>query len=195
MHTWQLDKKKSLVDFETGKRMSLKFIKNKDKILDIGCGDARFFDIVKEKYKCSFYGYDIEKSCKKIVEKKGYTFLSKLNLSKKYNVISMFEVIEHLDYDNFIKMMKNVDKMLKKGGMLILSTPNFANVEQLNHFWDNVQHIRPYNVEALKKYFGKTYSLKCHKYFCRQLNPLKIIRNLYLGFKPFFNQIIIFKKN
>jgi len=185
----------SLVDFEKGKKLCLGFINDGSKILDIGCGDARFFDIVKKSVKnCEFYGNDIEKESEKIIKKKGYNFLKNLDVNKKFDVISMFELIEHLDYDNLLKMTGRINHLLKKKGLLIISTPNFPNLEELNHFWDNAQHKRPYNKAALQRLFAG-YTLLKHTYFCPQLNPVKVLMNIILGFKPFMNQLFIFQKN
>ena len=48
--------------------------------------------------------------------------LNNLNIKNKYDVILLLEVIEHLD--NWKKTLKNISKILKPKGIIILSTIN-----------------------------------------------------------------------
>ena len=55
--------------------------------------------------------------------------LDKLSLKKKYDIIIMFEVLEHMD--NWKKNINLIKKFLKKNGFLILSTINRNIVSRL----------------------------------------------------------------
>ena len=101
------------------------------KILDVGCGggiiceplarlgakvtgidfapnniNAAKIHSKKNKLKINYINKDIEKS----------------KLEEKFDIILMFEVLEHLD--NWKKTIKNIKKNLNKNGLLIISTIN-----------------------------------------------------------------------
>ena len=101
------------------------------KILDVGCGGGIICEPLarlgakvtgidfapnniiaakihskKNKLKINYINKDIEKS----------------NLDEKFDIILMFEVLEHLD--NWKKTIKNIKKNLNKNGLIIISTIN-----------------------------------------------------------------------
>ncbi len=101
------------------------------KILDVGCGGGIICEPLarlgakvtgidfapnniiaakihskKNKLKINYINKDIEKS----------------KLDEKFDIILMFEVLEHLD--NWKKTIKNIKKNLNKNGLLIISTIN-----------------------------------------------------------------------
>ena len=110
----------------------LKSLKN-PKILDLGCGEGQFYDILKE-YKTDFeyVGVDISKKQIAKARKKGI-YAVVCDISKKipfrnntFDVIIATEIIEHLfDTTSFLKKCNSV---LKKEGLLILTTPNIASL-------------------------------------------------------------------
>ena len=55
--------------------------------------------------------------------------IEKSKLDKKFDIILMFEVLEHLD--NWEKTIKNIKKILNKKGMIILSTINRNLISKL----------------------------------------------------------------
>jgi predicted SAM-dependent methyltransferase len=128
------------------------------------------------------------------MQKKGYNFIDKLNTNIKFDVITIFEVIEHLSYKEIIELFVKIKKMLKKNGIIIISTPNPANLDNIEYFWGNMQHIRPYNKYAIINFFSDEYNLIKYDYFWRVINPIKILRNLILGFVPFTNHLFVFKR-
>ena len=109
-----------------------KYVKGK-KVLDIGFGEGGGADLMLEKGAKKVIGIDYDKEkvreARNRYQQSGIEFrwLNASNLHKikeKFEVITCFELIEHLtetEQLEFVKMLKN---QLVKDGIVILSTPN-----------------------------------------------------------------------
>lgn len=104
------------------------------KVLDIGSGDGAFVDFLQSKFpQHIYYGCDVSKEAIKVNEKEkpsihwkrvdfNYTVPFDKNL---FDVIIAGEIIEHLyNTDNFFREVLSI---LKKDGILLLTTPNLAS--------------------------------------------------------------------
>ncbi len=107
-------------------------IKNKIKILDIGCSKGFMAENLMS-YNFEFYGIDINKEdvkfAKKYYKKIKIIDIDNENLPYKNNffdIIIMGDIIEHLKEP--LKALKNIKNLLKRNGIIIISTPNIANI-------------------------------------------------------------------
>ncbi len=151
--------------------------KPKSRILDIGCGDAIFAELMPEFY---WYGVDIniDKAAARIpkdpaglVSQTSYSRLKEQDLMKPpypwpegfFDVIVCSEVLEHL-WDLRV-VHKEAKRLLKRDGTYIISTPNhnwLANllegyqrdVTDFTQPW-TVEHIRNYTFETHKKFLNE----------------------------------------
>ena len=103
------------------------FFQNKQ-ILDLGCGTGEFLNNYFEMgAQCT--GIDIEKNFK-LKNKKNFnlynldanTFLK--NCKKKFDIIFLFEFLEHLDEEDKHKLFGNLIKILNKNALIFISTLN-----------------------------------------------------------------------
>lgn len=110
---------------------SLPFVKNK-KVLDIACGEGYGTDILSEN-ATSIIGVDIDKetieNAKKKYIKNNISFyvgsVEKINEpDESTDVIVSFETIEHVDRKKQHKFLKEAYRILKHGGLFIVSTPD-----------------------------------------------------------------------
>lgn len=132
----------------------------KGRILDIGCGAGDFL-----KYMASS-GWDVDgvetdKGARIIAEKKiGRKIEEKIDVlseENKYDVISMWHVLEHVY--NVEKYLKKVNKLLKNNGVLIVGVPNCASYDAKKYKGNwvaydlpiHLSHFRKNNIEALAK--------------------------------------------
>ena len=102
------------------------------KILDAGCGEGQLLSMVSKKFglfNLKLYGTDITdislESAKKRIENAKFSLQDLRDLDYKdefFDVIMCTEVIEHVP--EYKKVLKEFERILKKGGMLIISFPN-----------------------------------------------------------------------
>lgn len=99
----------------------------KGKILDIGCGWFPYF-LTHTNFN-EKYGIDPSLDLKSVKNKKinlstQDVTAKKLPFQKDYfNVVTMLAVFEHIDYDRLDFVLFETKRVLKKGGILIITTP------------------------------------------------------------------------
>lgn len=71
---------------------------------------------------------------------------------EKFDVFTSFETIEHIENES--KQLAEVKRVLKKGGLYILSTPNDWQSNVKNPF-----HVRTYTYESLMKSIGQKFKI------------------------------------
>ena len=111
-----------------------KKINKKTSILDIGCGWAQALLFFKKKgLEC--YGFDpaieaVQYGCKKGLNIK-HAGLEGMDVfeGKKFDIVTMFNVLEHLA--DPVKALKQIKKILKPKGVLVVDVPNEFNDFQL----------------------------------------------------------------
>lgn len=99
----------------------------KPTVLDVGCGWGDFLEML-ESEKIRYLGIDADREAINICKTKGLTCslatIEELikNNKQPYSAITLFQVIEHLE--NPIKLLTSAKKLLKKNGMILITTPN-----------------------------------------------------------------------
>ena len=144
-------------------RRSVQFeknLKNKD-ILDFGCGWGGFLRNVKN-YK-SLSGIELRKECINYIRKnvKKIDISDNLNsFDKKFDIITIFHVLEHIPYQ--IKTLKLLKSKLKNKGKIIIEVPHAEDFlllqEELKEFknftfWS--EHLILHTYKSLKSILMK----------------------------------------
>lgn len=97
------------------------------RILDIGCGTYPHFLVSTE--FAEKYGIDPAVEERSVINKK--IKLLKLDISKNnlpfkddfFNTVVMLAVFEHIDHEKLPKLLGEINRILKSGGLLIITTP------------------------------------------------------------------------
>jgi SAM-dependent methyltransferase len=167
----------------------LKLFRNGDKILDIGASTRDLEKRIKKHFPQIIYkSMDIDREVE-------HNYYSLDEIKEGFDVILLFEVIEHLDLEEGVKMLGKIHSLLKEGGYLILSTPNTFNP---GRFWRDATHRVAYCYDELGglllgqnfKIRGmyRTYNDAFHRYLFRVY--IMSLLHRYLGI-DFAKSIII----
>ena len=136
-----------------------KYRKN-NRILDIGAG-CGFFITTAKKRGWEVYGTELSKNsvagCKNLNSELSYGELHELQFPEEsFDVVVNLEVIEHLN--NPIQFVGEISRILRKGGITYLTTPNFNAIHRfrLKEKYDVISypnHLCYYTPKTIKKLF------------------------------------------
>jgi 2-polyprenyl-3-methyl-5-hydroxy-6-metoxy-1,4-benzoquinol methylase len=114
------------------------------KLLDVGCGIGYFLEeAIGKKWKVS--GTELTNEAVEICRKKGIEMhkgdLKDIELAQAgFDVVTSFEVVEHLT--NPAEHIKKISLLLRKGGLLYMTTPNFDSINRrlLKDKWNVIEY-------------------------------------------------------
>ena len=142
---------------------------NKGRMLEIGCGAGDFLKVMENKgWNCT--GIEPSENAKAIAIKKVKAQLynpEDINSlpNESFDLITMWHVLEHVD--NLKEEIMHLERLLKKGGRLVLALPNFksADAEYYREYWaayDVPRHFNHFCRESINNIFKNT-TLKLKK--------------------------------
>lgn len=197
--------------FEKELRVYRKSLNNNLTILDIGCNDGELSEIYAKYGKV--FGIDINGEAVEVARKKGVDAycgdaldIRKIFGDQKFDVIIMGDIIEHFfDTDTFLK---NVYNVLKKGGLILISTPNIVSLGRRlmsvigkNPYCEysakndgiNVGHIRYYAPADIKTQLGEV-NFKKIEISADTVNiPFKFLNKFVTAIFPQFGRELLIK--
>lgn len=97
------------------------------RVLDVGSGNRQSLPKLKLiQPKLVFKSMDIDRSCR-------HDYYSLAEINEQFDLILLFEVIEHLDFPEGVAMLTRIKELLVPGGKLVMTTPN---VFHPNRYWE-----------------------------------------------------------
>lgn len=118
----------------------LKYVTDGESVLDIGAYNRDLEDRIKKYYPNILYkSMDIDPTYV-------HDYSSFEEIEGKFDVVLLFEVIEHLEVAEGKEMVRNIYSLLNPGGRLIMTTPNVYTPGQ---YWKDASHKTPYHYEEL----------------------------------------------
>lgn len=133
------------------------------KVLDVGCGSGiSLYNLKKRGW--DVYGLDLsEKAVRFVQEELGLKNIFAGTLEDKkypenfFDVVLLTHVIEHLP--NPKKTLSEVKRILRPGGLLLITTPNFAclNAKLFRKYWfplETPRHLYLFTPKTLQNLFG-----------------------------------------
>jgi len=148
--------------------LMLENIRDGEKILDIGASNRNLEGRLKRHYPNLIYkSMDVDRE-------QVHDFYSLEEIQETFDVVFLFEVIEHLELEEGLNVLEKVYGLLHGGGRLILTTPNVFNPSR---FWRDATHKVAYCYDELGglllaqgfqiKAMYRTYSDAFHRYLFR----------------------------
>ncbi len=135
------------------------FVQNKT-VLDVACGVGYGSAMIKSFGATSVYGVDISSRAIQYAQTNygsdGVTFICETAThlpfaDQFFDVIISFETIEHLDEESRKSYLHELFRVLKREGILILSTPNRSITSPYSKTPLNPHHVIEYNEQELAR--------------------------------------------
>jgi SAM-dependent methyltransferase len=135
------------------------FISDNDTVLDYGCFDGRFINILSTSKSVQVFGVDKNQDIVKSVNKNNIVHIQKALPfdDGHFNVVTMFEVMEHVHDQKYVLL--EIYRVLKDGGLLIISVPQKHIFSFLD--WGNWKYIFP---KVHKYWYTKRHSAQEYHY-------------------------------
>lgn len=103
------------------------YLRENTSLLDVGSGNRQIEGKLKDIYPEIVYrSMDVDRD-------KFHDYYSLDDVKEKFDIVLLFEVIEHLEFDEAVEMLKKIKDILIPGGRLVLTTPN---VYHPNRYWE-----------------------------------------------------------
>jgi hypothetical protein len=121
-------------------------LKRSPSILDVGAGDLS----IMRKFKSA--GYSGEYHTLDPGEEYTHTYRDLAEVNRTYGAILCLDVIEHLAFQQGLRMLTRLTELLEPGGVMVLQTPN-ARCIRYPASWD-MTHLHIYNAPDLWAYLS-----------------------------------------
>ena len=141
------------------------------KILDYGCGQGDLIKVLCNDYQIEeAYGCDLSQKSVDIVNDSNKScdkFRGAVKIEsdavpygdEKFDIILLTELIEHLDDKSLKFAISEITRMLKKNGIIVITTPNKEELKnnivvcpECECYFHKVQHVRSWSVQSLSNY-------------------------------------------
>jgi SAM-dependent methyltransferase len=141
------------------------------RVIDIGCGYGRYLSLLKTR-GFDVTGVDINPELVAACRKSGFACFSPAEFAVRdeaYDAMLMTHVIEHFSPSDLLPFIDGYLDRLRVGGHLVIATPLMSN-----NFYDDFDHVRPYQPLGLLMVFGRGAAQV--QYYARNCLELRDIR-------------------
>lgn len=146
-------------------------------IVDIGTGTGAFPNHLglSDKYENLYLLDGNKNSIKKLKEKypKAETWQASDRMpfsDGSVNFLHSGHLVEHLDPGGFYSVLKEIDRVICKNGILVISTPLLWE-----NFYTSLTHVKPYNPEVLLNYLCQDYGYPTKDQISKNFTKVKIV--------------------
>lgn len=133
-------------------KLAYSYLKDSSNILDVGCGTGEFIKLNPKQIE----GVDDNSATVLACRRQGLRVnkANALNLPYKdssFAGINCSHVIEHLFPKDAYTLLKELSRVLKPNGILVIQTPTLWS-----GFYNNLTHVKPYSPKAITRYLVET---------------------------------------
>lgn len=134
-------------------KIAKEYLQNCERILDIGAGGGEFIQFMN---RGDIYAIDRNRDTVSKLQRQGINAicatLPEIPFPDNYfDGIHLSHVLEHLYPEEFYDTLKEVDRVLKTDGILVISSPLLWE-----GFYADLSHIKPYDPKVYVNYLTKT---------------------------------------
>jgi len=161
--------------------------------LDLGCGRGEWLEILQEE-GFSATGVDTNEAMLADCRKMDLTvhcaealkYLQSLD-DESLQMVTAFHLVEHIPFSSLIKMVREITRVLKPGGILIFETPNSENLlVGTSQFYIDPTHSQPIPQELLlfiveNSGLKNVSSLRLHETLEKEKNPGSGLYSVFNG--------------
>lgn len=129
-----------------------KFVKDSDRLIDIGAGCCEFINNIKCKEK---YALDFNEAIRRFASPDVRVIVADATDASSlpcayFDKVFMSNFLEHLfSPEQLVQVMRMVYRILKVGGQVLILSPNILYVKE--HFWDFLDHYIPLSHNTVKE--------------------------------------------
>jgi len=134
----------------------LEFFVNRENVVDLGCGRGEFVELL---YQNGIDGVGVDSNesmiqfCRsqglRVIHADLFDYLASLT-DESIDGITAFQVVEHLPFQQLLKLLDVSRNKLKPGGVLVAETVNIYCPVALSHFYIDPSHMRPLPPDLLR---------------------------------------------
>lgn len=138
----------------------LKYFKDKENVVDIGCGRGEFLSLLKDN-GINAKGVDVYEPYVDYCNMKGFQAIcgdgvAYLDSLDSIDGIFVGQVVEHLQTHQIIRLCNTAFEKLTNGGCLVIETPNPTSLAiYTNAFYIDPSHVKPVHPLTLKYHLEK----------------------------------------
>ena len=131
---------------------------SKGRFIDVGSGRGEWLDILRDNGATDYIGVDLNARQNVVAESFGHKtvcedcvhYLAR-QPDESVDLISGFQLIEHLYISDMVELLRQSYRVLKKGGMILFETPNSEKlIVGANTFYKDLSHKRPLDPAMMK---------------------------------------------
>jgi len=131
-------------------RPYLEILDGREPVLEFGCGRGEFLDLLSDA-GLDCLGVDLdagmvarchEKGHTQVVQADGLEYLERMD-DGSLGAIFSAQVIEHLPYEQLLRLLMLASSKLREDGLFVAETVNPHSVPALKTFWVDLTHERP----------------------------------------------------
>jgi predicted SAM-dependent methyltransferase len=162
-------------------------------IIDVGAGDRYWGDVLAR------LGIDARYTSADIDTRHPHEYSDFLEVEDRFDCVLMLELLEHLELQTGLDFLAHATKLLKPGGVLVISTPNAHHAHQV---WSaDFTHVRPWpshDLWALCTLLGYSEIAVYRQWLTgprrRLVKPLQFALSNVLGIDPAYGLLVFATK-
>lgn len=134
----------------------LPFFEHCETVVDLGCGEGNFVELLAE-HGIQAVGVDFDRKCCEaawerginVVHQDALSYLAEADAGSIDGIFSA-HLVEHLPYETVIELLRRSYRVLKPGGVIVLTTPNVRGLfSHLEMFYIHFGHVTFYHPRLL----------------------------------------------